>query len=198
MHWRRKNMDWRLGAYLLCGSLPGALVGIGLLALLHSRWGEGVNHSLRSLIGLLLVALPLLALTTDRFRAGSNSIAERHLALVRNHFAKAALIGLVGGFFVGLTSVGEGSLIILLILIFFRRTPSALVATDIFHGMVLSAVLSVFHLRMGTVDLRLVALLMAGSFLGVLTGVRLTAIVPAVWLRRTVLALLIPVGILML
>ncbi|MFY9530460.1 MAG: sulfite exporter TauE/SafE family protein [Candidatus Acidiferrales bacterium] len=181
-----------------CGSLPGALAGIGLLALLHSRWGEGVNHFLRSLIGVLLVTLPLLALTIDRFRARSSASPERELARVRNQFAKSIAIGLVGGFLVGLTSVGEGSVIILLLLIFLRRTPSALVATDIFHGMVLSAVLGVLHLRMGTADLRMVALLMTGSVFGVLIGSRLTAIVPAVWLRRTVLALLIPVGIMML
>lgn len=89
-------------------------------------------------------------------------------------------------------------MIILLLLIFLRRTPSALVATDIFHGMVLSAVLGALHVRMGTADLRMVALLMTGSVFGVLIGSRLTAIVPAVWLRRTVLALLIPVGIMML
>lgn len=92
-----------------CGSLPGALAGIGLLALLHSRWGEGVNHFLRGLIGVLLVTLPLLALTIDRFRARLSASPERELARVRNQFAKSIAIGLVGGFLVGLTSVGKAA-----------------------------------------------------------------------------------------
>lgn len=198
LHWRQKNMDWRLGISLLCGSLPGALAGIGLLAYLHHRWGEGVNHLLRSLIGVLLVVLPLFVLVTDRARAHLGSIPRFSSSLSVERSSKIVLIGLFGGFLVGLTSVGEGSVIILLLFLFLRRPPRTFIATDIFHGMILSGVLSALHLRMGTADLRLVMLLMLGSLFGVMVGSKLTNVVPPLWLRRTILVLLIPMGIKML
>jgi uncharacterized membrane protein YfcA len=52
--------------------------------------------------------------------------------------------------------------------------------------------LSLIQLRMGTVDLRLVALLLLGAIFGVFLGFRLTTIVPTAWLRTAVLLLLIP------
>jgi uncharacterized membrane protein YfcA len=73
-----------------------------------------------------------------------------------------------------------------------------MVGTDIFHAMILSAMLGLIHLQMGTVDLRLVGLLLAGALLGVPLGANLTTLIPSIWVRRAVLLVLIPVGIKML
>jgi uncharacterized membrane protein YfcA len=55
--------------------------------------------------------------------------------------------------------------------------------------------LGLVHLHMGTVDLRLVGLLLAGAVVGVPLGAKLASLIPSLWLRRAVLLMLIPLGI---
>lgn len=195
VNWKRENLDRGLAVALLAGSIPGALVGIALLNLLRLRWGPGVNSFLRGLIGVLLVIIPIFTLVLDRIKARIATADPPELSSPQNGRRKAALVGLIGGFLVGLTSVGSGSVIILLLFLFYRRSTIVLVGTDIFHGMILSGMLGLIHLQMGTVDIRLVALLMAGGVIGVPFGAKLATLIPSVWLRRAVLLLLIPMGI---
>jgi len=198
MHGRRGNVDWPLVRSLASGSVPGSLVGIALLSYLRMRWGDGVNGFLRILIGLLLVALPVFILIMDRLNQRIAADPDPALNVQDDSRRKAQIIGLLGGFFVGLTSVGSGSIIILLLFTFYRRPATVLVGSDILHGVILSGVLGIIHLHMGTMDLRLVGLLMAGSAFGVIYGTKVTNVIPAVWLRRAILLLLIPLGIQMI
>ena len=87
----------------------------------------------------------------------------------------------------GSTSVGSGSLIVLLLLVFCRRSPAVLVGTDIFHAMILTAVATLGHLRFNSIDLHLVGLLLLGSVPGVFWGTRLALGLTPVFLRRTLL-----------
>ena len=198
LHWRRSNVDWQLAIALALGSVPGELAGVGLLAFLRFSWGAGVNSFLRALIGVLLVVLPIVSLVIDRIKLRRGASLRDGAPLRSNRYKGAVLIGLVGGFLVGLTSVGSGSVIMLLLMLFYRRAPAVLVGTDIFNAMILTGVTGIVHLKMGTVDARLVAGLMVGSVAGVLLGAKLTTIVPSIWLRRAVLLLLITAGIKML
>jgi len=101
-------------------------------------------------------------------------VRESASSLCVEHYYGAVVTGILGGFSVGL------------------------VGTDIFHSVLLTAILSVIHLRMGTIDLRLVALLLFGAIFGVFLGFRLTTIDLTAWLRRAVPLLLIPLGFSML
>ena len=83
----------------------------------------------------------------------------------------------------------------LLLLLFFRRSPRVLVGTDILHAVILMGVTGLGHLALGTVDLQLVATLLVGSIPGVLVGSRLTGVFPVVLLRRVLMVLLIVAGI---
>jgi uncharacterized membrane protein YfcA len=178
--------------------VPGSFAGIALLSYLRFRWGDGVNGFLRTLIGILLVALPVFILIMDRLNARFGTDFGDAPSLKADSRRKAQIIGLLGGFLVGLTSVGSGSIIILLLFTFCRRPSAVLVGSDILHGVILSGVLGLIHLHMGTIDLRLVGLLMGGSVFGVICGSRITMVLPTIWLRRAILLLLIPVGIQMI
>jgi uncharacterized protein len=197
-HGRKGNVDWPLVGSLATGSVPGSLAGIALLSYLRFRWGDGVNGFLRILIGILLVALPAFILIMDRLSERFGTDSGDVLNVRTDSRRKAQIIGLIGGFLVGLTSVGSGSIIILLLFTFYRRPTTVLVGSDILHGVILSGVLGIIHLHMGTMDLRLVGLLMTGSAFGVIYGSKITNVIPAVWLRRAILLLLIPLGIQMI
>jgi len=201
-HWRQGNVDAQLACLMALGSVPGGLFGVAVLAHLRAQYGAGVNDILRTLIGALLVVIPLLMIAEGRFLKASMNETEKPLRERLPHWVNrynAALItGLIGGFLVGLTSVGSGSVIMLLLLLFYRRTTNILVGTDIFHAVLLTWVTGLAHIRLGTVDFQLLALLLVGSIPGVVLGSNLSSVVPTVWLRRVLLAVLIVVGIRMI
>ena len=83
-------------------------------------------------------------------------------------------IGVLGGFLVGLTSVGSGSLILALLVLVAPFSAEKLVGTDIAHATLLVGTAALAHLYLGHVDLALVGQLLIGSVPGVLLGSRLT------------------------
>ena len=60
-----------------------------------------------------------------------------------------SFIGLVGGFLVGMTSVGSGSIIMMMLLLFYSYAPKVMVGTDIVHAVILTGVTSLLHWRAG-------------------------------------------------
>jgi uncharacterized protein len=95
----------------------------------------------------------------------------------------AIAIGAVGGFVVGLTSVGSGTLFALAMLIAFPLAARSIVGTDIFHAAALLWVAGFGHLIAGNVELRAIAWLLLGSIPGVLIGSQVSVGVPERTLR---------------
>ena len=93
------------------------------------------------------------------------------------------LIGVFGGFIVGLTSVGSGVFFGLTLLILFPLRAHKVVGTDIFHAAALLYVAGIGHWLAGNVDFTLLGWLLLGSIPGVLIGGRLTLTVPEIVLR---------------
>ena len=60
-------------------------------------------------------------------------------------FAWMSLIGLVAGFLVGITSVGSGSIVMMMLLLFYSFQPKVMVGTDIVHALMLTGVTSFLH-----------------------------------------------------
>lgn len=197
-YWRQGNVDWALALTMAAGSIPGGFLGVGILALLRSQYGPGVNVFLRDFIGITIVVLSLAMLAqvfiTSR---GSLSFRERLPGFISRYHG-AVLIGLMGGLLVGLTSIGAGSAIMLLLLLFYRIAPARMVGTDIMHGVVLTGTTGLAYFALNAVDLRLVGLLLLGSVPGILIGTNLTALLPGPWLRRILLVSLIGAGFWML
>jgi hypothetical protein len=86
------------------------------------------------------------------------------------------LIGVVGGLVVGMTSVGSGSLMIVLLLLLYPMLRfSELVGTDLVQAIPLVASAAVGHLLFGDFQLGLTASLLVGSIPGVYLGARLSS-----------------------
>ena len=194
LHWRDGNVNWRLVSALALGSIPGAFGGVLLLARLRSVYGSAVNDILRSFIGVLLVSIPVLLLAAEPLE----KYISRWKQSGPTSYTGISVIGLFSGFLVGMTSVGSGSIIMMLLLLLTTYSPTMLVGTDIAHAVVLTGFTSLFHLRLGTVDPTLVFPLLIGSLPGSLIGVRLSNLIPKVWLKRTLCFILLVTGVRML
>ena len=90
---------------------------------------------------------------------------------------------MVGGFIVGLTSVGSGTLFALAMLLAYPLAAKYVVGTDIAHAAALLSVAGLGHLVAGNVDLPAIAWLLVGSIPGVLIGSQISVGLPETALR---------------
>ena len=160
---------------------------------IRQLYGDGVNHFIKTAVGILLIIVPMLLLLQRQIE---EHVANRPPTM--KGFAGMVVIGAVAGLLVGMTSVGSGSIIMMLLLMFYSFPPKVNVGTDIVHAVVLTGVTGFLHFRFVNVDPRLVLSLLIGSMPGGLVGSHLASRVPMLWLRRIICALLLITGARML
>jgi len=165
-----------LALWMLLGSAPLSLIGVQIA----SGFGEGTNSTMQKIVGgaLILSGIEFAVKTFVRGRAD-----DAPFLLTTRDKLVAVAIGAVGGFIVGLTSVGSGTFFGLAMLLLFPLTAPKVVGTDITHAAALLWVAGVGHLVHGNVDLHAMAWLLVGSIPGVLLGSHLSIRVPERGLR---------------
>ena len=193
LHLKRGTVRKKVVIALAIGSIPGSIGGVGMLVYIRHLYGDGVNSFIKTAVGVLLIVIPMLMLFQRRIE---EQIAQRPPTL--RGFAGMAVIGLLAGFLVGMTSVGSGSIIMMLLLLFYSFPPKVNVGTDILHAVVLTGVTSFLHFKLGNVDPGLVLSLLIGSIPGGLIGSHFSTRMPTLWLRRVLCALLLITGARML
>jgi uncharacterized membrane protein YfcA len=193
LHARKHTVRVRIVLALAAGSVPGSIAGVAYLTHLRTLYGSGVNDFIKAAVGLLLVVVPTLLLFQSRIE---ERVADRPPTI--KSFAGMIVIGLLAGFLVGITSVGSGSIIMMLLLLFYNYPPRVMVGTDIVHAVILTGVTGFLHFRLGNVDPALVISLLIGSIPGGLLGSHMSEHVPVLWLRRLLCAVLLATGARML
>ncbi len=193
VHIRKGTVRGRIVISLALGSVPGSIIGVRFLQYLRDVYGQGVNHFITYAVGVLLLVIPTFLLFQRHIE---EHITQRPPTM--KSFIGMSAIGLLAGFLVGITSVGSGSIIMMLLLLFYSFTPKVMVGTDIVHAMILTGVTGLLHFRMHNVDPTLVVSLLIGSIPGGLLGSYLSTRVPTPWLRRILCGLLLATGARML
>jgi uncharacterized protein len=193
LHLKKGTVKGKVVLALALGSVPGSICGVKLLIHIRHLYGDGVNNFIKTAVGALLIIVPLLLLFQKRIE---EKVAHRPPTM--RGFAGISLIGLVAGFLVGMTSVGSGSIIMMLLLLFYSFPPKINVGTDILHAVILTGTTGLLHFRAGNVDPSLVLTLLIGSVPGGLIGSHLATRMPMIWLRRLLCALLLITGARML
>lgn len=182
----------RLTLWMLLGSAPLSLVGVVLATWLKRRYGDGFEDTAQQILGIALVVGGV-AFMVKAFLRSKGSDAP--FLLRRSDKLTAVAIGVVGGFIVGLTSVGSGTFFGLVMLIAFPLTASKIVGTDIFHAAALLWVAGAGHLVAGNVDLHATGWLLIGSIPGVLLGSQMTIKLPERGLRSALALVLTLAGV---
>lgn len=183
VHWRQQTVDMSIVKRLALGSLPGALLGLSLLAHFHASGTHNLDRLVLRMLGvaLVVVALSLFWRALRGTRPASTSLGQ---AVVRRRARLTTLAALVVGFLVSITSVGSGSLIIASLVVLYPGTPlKRMVGSDIVHALLLVGVSALGHLGMGSINAHLLGPLLVGSIPGVWLGSRMTARVPEKALR---------------
>ena len=171
----------RLTLWMLAGSAPFSLVGVGLSTWLKHRYGDGFEDAAGIILGIALI-MGGLGFALKTFLTG-RAKSDLPFLLQRRDKQIALATGAVGGFIVGLTSVGSGTFFGLVMLLVFPLTASKVVGTDIFHAAALLWVAGAGHLAAGNVDLGATGWLLVGSIPGVLLGSQVSVNLPERVLR---------------
>ncbi|HEV7535212.1 MAG TPA: sulfite exporter TauE/SafE family protein [Acidimicrobiia bacterium] len=194
VHLRRGTVNKRLVGWLAAGSVPSAFAGVLILRALGN--GTAVQNHIKMALGVaLLVAVSTMiarAFLNTRRRAVKGLGIVDDPAGVSDHAPEVVvrplptlMVGVLGGLLVGMTSVGSGSLIIVMLLLLYPQLKaSELVGTDLIQAVPLVASAALGHILFGDFKLDLTASLLIGSVPGVYIGARVSAIAPGRVIRR--------------
>ena len=193
VHLRRGTVNKRLVGWLALGSMPSAFLGVLILRRLGN--GPGVQNNIKIALGIaLLLAVATMivrALLDVRRRALKGRLVTDpagvadHAPEVKIRPLPTLLVGIAGGLLVGMTSVGSGSLIIVMLLLLYPQLKaSELVGTDLIQAVPLVASAALGHILFGDFQLSLTTSLLLGSVPGVYIGARVSAVAPGRVIRR--------------
>jgi uncharacterized membrane protein YfcA len=184
VHLHKGTVNLRLVGLMSLGSVPMAFLGALLLREMDSRAGQqNVEIALGAAL-LLGAAAMVVRYVLDRRsgRARTGKIAEVAVRPV-----PTVLIGMAGGLIVGITSVGSGSLMIILLLFTYPMLSAGqLVGTDLTQAVPLTAAAALGALTFGHVQFGVTASIIAGSVPAVLIGSLLSSRAPDRYIRPAI------------
>src|SRR5271165_2300195 len=185
VHLRKGTVNLRLVGWMVIGSVPMAFLGAYLLHLMgHAKSAQTNIETALGAALLLGAGAMVLRFVLDR-RSGHTrqgvvrDIAPRPLATV--------VIGMVGGVIVGITSVGSGSLMIVLLLFVYPALgANQLVGTDLTQAVPLTLAAALGALAFGHVEMSVTASIIIGSVPGVLVGSLISSRAPDRYVRPVI------------
>ena len=188
VHFKRGTVNKELVKWLVMGSIPSAFLGVVLLKTLGQ--GAMLQGLVKTSLGvaLLVVAFGLVVRPLlPRARKPGDSMRP-----LRVKKLPTLLIGIAGGLIVGLTSVGSGSLMIILLLMLYPTFKlSELVGTDLVQAVPLVASAALGHILFGDFKLALTASILVGAIPGVFIGAQLSARAPDHIIRPSLIIVLL-------
>jgi uncharacterized membrane protein YfcA len=182
VHLRKGTVNLRLVGWMVVGSVPAAFLGAYLLHLMGTS-SEASKHVQQVLGAALLIgaAAMVLRFVLDR-RGGHSRDGLVHELVVRP--LPTIAIGVIGGVIVGLTSVGSGSLMIVLLLFLYPMIgANQLVGTDLTQAVPLTAAAALGAVVFGHIEFSVTASLIIGSVPAVLVGSYFSSRAPDRYIR---------------
>src|ERR1035437_8376231 len=169
VHLKKGTVNKSLVGWMVLGSVPSAFLGAYLLHLMGNAKSAQENIELALGAALLLgSAAMVLRYFLDR-RTGESRTAGGHEILTRP--LPTVLIGVFGGIIVGMTSVGSGSLMIVLLLFLYPMIgANQLVGTDLTQAVPLTLAAALGALAFGHVEFSVTTSIVIGSVPAVFIG----------------------------
>jgi uncharacterized membrane protein YfcA len=209
-HWRRKNVDFKMGLFLLIGGVFGSTVGVNLFKIL-STFGQ-IDIVIQMLFLIFLgfigftMAFESAKTTISKYRTTSSIRTKLHqhswihglpfkMRFHRSKLYISAIPPIIIGFFVGMLSalmgVGGGFIMIPAMVYILGMSTNVVVGTSLFQIIFVTANSTFFQSYLNqTVDIVLAALMIVGGVIGAQIGARIGTKLKAEYLRG-ILAILV-------
>ena len=185
VHLHKGTVNLQLVGWMVLGSVPMAFLGVYLLHLMGQS--KAAQNNIEIVLGAALLvgaAAMVLRFYLDR-RKGHRREAVVHDIEVRPFFT--VVIGMIGGLIVGMTSVGSGSLMIVLLLFAYPLLgANQLVGTDLTQAVPLTIAAALGALAFGHVELAVTASLVIGSVPAVFIGSLISSRAPDRYVRPVI------------
>jgi len=192
VHGYTHTVDWRVVRRLSAGSIPMAVLTLGLLSLFDLSSAHAARLTSRALgATLLITALALLFRTSllTYLRARFPGLRRRRGA------ALTVVMGGILGVLVSISSVGAGAIgVTALIILYPELSAPRIVGSDIAHAVPLTLIAGAGHWILGSVDTGILGSLLTGSIPGIVVGSWVTIRVPDRVLRLVLAGVLFLVG----
>lgn len=180
-HMRQHTIDRASAISLLWGSLPAAIAGWLTLLMFRKIDIFHGNVWINREIGLALVGLGACILARDnRWITRLRAVEGQNSTVVR---LKLIIIGAIVGFMFSTTSIGSGSVLVILLGVFAPLDENHVVGTSVFYGFIISAFVSILQFTSGNTDWDLLLPLLIGAIPGVVIGSKLAVRAPKKFLR---------------
>ena len=209
-HWRKKNVDIKMGIFLLCGGIAGSIVGVNLFKILREFGQIDVIIQFLFLFFLGFIGLSMLfesaKTTIKKYRTTSLIRTKLHqhswihglpfkMRFHRSKLYISTIPPIIIGFFVGVLSammgVGGGFIMIPAMVYILGMSTNVVVGTSLFQIIFVTANSTFFQSYLNqTVDIVLASLMILGGVIGAQVGARLGSTFKAEYLRG-VLAILV-------
>jgi len=202
-HWRRKNVDIKMGIILLLGGVVGSTIGVNIFKILMKYGQIDLIIQLLFLIFLGLIGFSMLfesaKTTIKKYRTTSIIRTKLHQHSwihglpfkMRFHRSKLYIsaippfvIGLIVGILSAMMGVGGGFIMIPAMVYILGMSTNVVVGTSLFQIIFVTANSTFFQSYLNqTVDLILAALMILGGVIGAQIGARLGTTIKAEYLR---------------
>lgn len=195
LHGRNGSVDWRIVGDLAAGSVPATLLTLWLL-------GDSFGSTqMDSVIKLTLAVAIVVTATATLLRSQLLAFAqhERFAALRSLHANGQRPFTVVAGVLIGvlvtISSVGAGVIgMMFLMLLYPKHSAVKIVGSDLAHAVIITLIAGVGHASLGTVDYKLLGLLLIGALPGIWLGTRIGFRLPDRALRPLIAGVLLLIG----
>src|SRR5918998_6780223 len=157
-HFRQRTVNVELAVFLGLGSIPAGLLGVGTLEWIKGAFDPTTVESIMvTIIAVTLVVVGVSLIFREYFmprgrRAPRPGAWTGKGPMSTQRRVLTVLLGAFGGYLVGLTSIGSGSVMAVFFVLFFPLTPAVIVGPGLTHAMVLSFVVGIAHMTQGNVN----------------------------------------------
>jgi uncharacterized membrane protein YfcA len=194
VHFRKGTVNMKLVGFMSIGSVPMAFVGAYILHRLGDSSSAQTN--VERILGIALLAgaaAMVLRFVLDQ-RGGNQR--QGVVSDIVVHPLRTVLIGMIGGVVVGMTSVGSGSLMIVLLLFLYPVLgANQLVGTDLSQALPLTLAAALGALAFGHVEFAVTTSLVIGSVPAVLVGSLLSSRAPDRYIRPAITFVILASGL---
>ena len=210
-HWRRGNVDFKIGLYLLAGGMGGSTLGVALF-----RWLKQIGYidlfisviyvMFLGIIGAMMAGESIRTILKVAKKVSHNDkppLATRlpfKVDFPKSKLHISMIMPILIGFFVdvmvSLMGIGGGFFLIPAMIYLLGMPTAVVIGTSLFQIIFITANVTFLQaITTQTVDIMLAFILLSGSVIGAQFGSRLGAKLPAEYLRALLAALVLGVAI---